>query len=60
MSRAVLPPINHIHSLKEMVGMDKVINVGLCEEPSNGAIDKFIKIYLEIAKKRKSTVKVDK
>ncbi|MEK5104028.1 hypothetical protein MKX83_18750 [Cytobacillus sp. FSL M8-0252] len=59
MSRAVLPPINHIHSLKEMVGMDKAINVGHCKEPSNGAIDKFIKIYLEIAKKRKSTIKVN-
>ncbi|MBS4191782.1 hypothetical protein KHA94_16450 [Bacillus sp. FJAT-49705] len=57
MSRAVLAPTDHIHSLKEMVGVDKVVNVGDRKKPSNGAIDKFIEIYLEIVKRKETSHK---
>lgn len=54
MSRAVLPLYQHINSVKEMVRVDKAINVGTRKEPSKEAVDKFIQIYLEIINRHKN------
>lgn len=50
----------HTYPVKEMVTVDdsKMINIGDRKEPSKGAVDQFINIYLEIIKKAEMEGKI--
>lgn len=50
---AVQLSTEHISPLKEAVTVDQMINIGERKEPSKKALDQFIQIYMEIAKRVK-------